>query len=74
MDAGPKGATVAFHNDRFANPEGLIHFIQGQAGQVKLRPDHTLVYQRVWDSPTARLRGVRHMLDQLAKVANREAA
>src|SRR3546814_10177092 len=28
LDAGPKGATVAFHNNAFANPVGLIAFIQ----------------------------------------------
>ena len=69
LDAGPKGATVAFHNDTFANPVGLIAFIQKQAGEVKLRPDHTLVYRRAWDGEAARVKGVRLMLDELAKLA-----
>ncbi len=69
LDAGPKGATVAFHNNSFANPAGLIAFIQQQVGQVKLRPDHTLVYRRAWDSEEARVRGVRLMLDELVKMA-----
>ena len=69
LDAGPKGATVAFHNDSFANPAGLIAFIQKQAGQVNLRPDHTLVYRRAWDGDAARVKGVRLMLDELAKLA-----
>ncbi len=69
LDAGPKGATVAFHNDSFGNPAGLIAFIQKQAGEVKLRPDHTLVYRRAWDSEAARVKGVRLMLDELAKLA-----
>ncbi|WP_299621179.1 transcription-repair coupling factor [Pelagibius sp.] len=69
LDAGPKGATVAFHNDNFANPAGLIAFIQKQAGEVKLRPDHTLVYRRAWDGEAARVKGVRLMLDELAKLA-----
>ncbi len=69
LDAGPKGATVAFHNNHFANPAGLITFIQKQAGEVKLRPDHTLVYRRAWDSEEARVRGVRLMLDELVKLA-----
>ena len=69
LDAGPKGATVAFHNDSFANPAGLITFIQQQAGQVNLRPDHTLVYRRAWDSDSARVKGVRLMLDELVKLA-----
>ncbi|MDN5788138.1 hypothetical protein, partial [Pseudorhodobacter sp.] len=27
-----KGATVQFHNDKFANPAGLVDFIKTQAG------------------------------------------
>jgi transcription-repair coupling factor (superfamily II helicase) len=69
LDAGPKGATVAFHNNAFANPAGLISFIQKQAGEVKLRPDHTLVYRRAWASEESRVKGVRLMLDELAKLA-----
>jgi transcription-repair coupling factor (superfamily II helicase) len=69
LDAGPKGATVTFHNNAFANPAGLIAFIQDQIGDVKLRPDHTLVYRRAWDTSDARVRGVRAMLDELARLA-----
>ncbi|MPZ11126.1 MAG: transcription-repair coupling factor [Kiloniellaceae bacterium] len=69
LDAGPKGATVTFHKNSFANPAGLIAFIQQQAGEVKLRPDHTLVYRRAWDSEAARVKGVRVMLDALVKLA-----
>ncbi len=69
LDAGPKGATVAFHNNAFPNPAGLIAFIQDQIGDVKLRPDHTLVYRRAWETSEARVRGVRAMLDELAKLA-----
>ncbi|NIA67620.1 transcription-repair coupling factor [Pelagibius litoralis] len=69
LDAGPKGATVTFHNDSFANPAGLIAFIQQEAGKVTLRPDHTLVYRRSWDNDAARVKGVRMMLDGLVKLA-----
>src|SRR3546814_20452347 len=69
LDAGPKGAIVAFHNNAFANPVGLIAFIQKQAGEVKLRPDHTLVYRRAWETEPARVKGVRQMLDELVKIA-----
>ena len=59
VEAGPKGAVVSFHQDRFANLEGLVGFVQRQAGSVKLRPDHKLIYQRRWDDSQARLAGVR---------------
>ncbi|MCH8001879.1 MAG: hypothetical protein IIA34_09510, partial [Proteobacteria bacterium] len=69
VEAGPKGAVVSFYKDRFAKPAELVAFIQRQAGTIKLRPDHKLVYRRQWDDPGARLRGVRRLLDELAKVA-----
>src|SRR6476661_815822 len=44
IDAGPKGAVIAFRNKSFANPEGLIAFIREEAAGVKLQPDHRLIY------------------------------
>ncbi|MDH2326181.1 transcription-repair coupling factor [Cereibacter sp. SYSU M97828] len=32
LDAGPKGATIQFHNDKFADPAGLVDFVKAQAG------------------------------------------
>jgi transcription-repair coupling factor (superfamily II helicase) len=69
IDAGPKGAVFGFRNNRFGNPEGLVRFIAQQSGLVKLRPDHKLVYMRIWDTPKERLRGVHHLAETLAKVA-----
>jgi transcription-repair coupling factor (superfamily II helicase) len=68
VDAGPKGATLSFYQDSFANPGGLVDFIQRQAGKVQLRPDHKLVYRRNWDNAEARVGGVRRLLEQLVKV------
>ena len=73
VDAGPKGAVIAFRGDLFANPQGLVQFIQSQAGTVKLRPDHKLVYKRGWDGPQQRMRGVRRLLEQLGKAAAQAA-
>ena len=69
VDAGPKGATLSFHQDSIANPGGLIDFIQRQAGKVQLRPDHKLVYRRNWDDAATRVGGVRRLLEQIVKVA-----
>jgi transcription-repair coupling factor (superfamily II helicase) len=74
LDAGPKGAVVAFREESFANPAGLVQFIQSQPGTVKLRPDQKLVYRRNWETAAERMRGVRRLLDQLAKLATRQAA
>ena len=73
LDAGPKGAVIAFHNDEFANPAALVAFIGAQAGHVKLRPDQRLVYRRNWQTPQARLEGARRLLNDLVKVAKAAA-
>jgi transcription-repair coupling factor (superfamily II helicase) len=69
LDAGPKGAVVAFRNDSFADPAALIGFITSQSGTVKLRPDHRLVYSRDWSDAAKRLKGVRGLMNRLAKLA-----
>jgi transcription-repair coupling factor (superfamily II helicase) len=69
VEAGPKGATVSFYQDQVGNLEGLLRFVQEQAGNVKLRPDNKLIYRRRWDDSKARLAGVRRLLGDLAKLA-----
>jgi len=74
VDAGPKGATLVFRDNSFANPAGLVAFINDNEGTAKLRPDHKLVYQRSWDTSAARLKGVHHLVGELAKLAQTPAA
>ena len=69
IEAGPKGAVVAFRDNRFANPEGLIGFIQKESRSMSLRPDHTLLYRRGWETAAERLAGVDSLAATLAKVA-----
>jgi len=76
IDAGPKGAVVAFRNNSFANPEGLIAFLRDADKQVKLQPDHRLIYYANWPDAEDRLSGTRDLLKRLAKIAGdvKEAA
>jgi transcription-repair coupling factor (superfamily II helicase) len=37
IDAGPKGATLQFHNDKFANPAGLVEFLREQGPAAKVQ-------------------------------------
>ncbi len=70
IDAGPKGAVVAFRKSDFANPGGLVQFLTAQKGTAKLRPDHKLVFMRRWDSPADRFEGVRYLVGELLKIAS----
>ena len=69
VDAGPKGAILAFRNNDFRNPAGLVSFMQKQAGTVQLRPDHKLVYRRPWDKPEQRVVGLTRLMQELVAVA-----
>lgn len=69
LDVGAKGALVGFHNDQFADPAGLVAYVQRLQGTAKLRPDNKLVIARAWPSPDARLNAGLQLSKGLAKVA-----
>ena len=71
LDAGPKGVAVRFRGDTFANPEGLIKFIQHRGGRAKLQPDHKFVCTGDWEKDADRVNGVRAIVQELAKLAER---
>ena len=72
LDAGPKGAVVQFHNDQVRDPVKMVEWITAQKGTAKLRPDHKLVFSRVWDTPKERMKGLEYLAGELAKVNTAE--
>jgi len=74
LDAGPRGATVSFHDNSFANPAGLVEYLARQSGTAKLRPDHTLVLKRDWSNPDQRVKGAHDLAAALAGIALKQAA
>ncbi|MEL6409254.1 MAG: transcription-repair coupling factor [Pseudomonadota bacterium] len=56
IDGGPKGATIQFHNDKFANPAGLVEFIKDQNGLAKVR-DNKIVVRRDWKKDSDKIKG-----------------
>ncbi len=75
IDAGPKGAVLAFRDNKFDNPDGLIAWLSKER-DVKLRPDFRLVFRRDWDTPDQRLKGTTSLLRKIADIAeqSRKAA
>ncbi|MBI5121462.1 MAG: transcription-repair coupling factor [Rhodospirillales bacterium] len=69
LEAGPKGAVIAFRNNQFPNPGGLVELISRQVGTVKLRPDHKLVVMRAWEEAEARIKGAEKIALELARLA-----
>jgi transcription-repair coupling factor (superfamily II helicase) len=69
LEIGPKGATIAFKDNRFARPEKLVDFITRRQNIVSLRPDHRLVYRQDWADTNARLSGVKKLMQNLVTMA-----
>lgn len=69
IEAGPKGAVIGFRNSMFANPAGLVGLITAHRGSVKVRPDQKIVVSRDWPAAVDRLKGVKAVMTQLAKLA-----
>ncbi|VCU58618.1 Transcription-repair coupling factor [Tritonibacter mobilis] len=75
LDGGPKGATIQFHNDKFASPQGLVDFIQSQDGLAKVK-DNKIVVRRDWRKDSDKIKGAFAIARDLAEkiVAERKKA
>ncbi len=65
LDAGPKGATIQFHGDKFPNPAGLVEFIHDQRGQARVT-DNRIVVLRDWPTDAERIKGSFAIAKELA--------
>jgi transcription-repair coupling factor (superfamily II helicase) len=71
IDVGARGTLVTFHNDDFADPAGLIAYVERLKGTAKLRPDMKLVINRAWGDPQARLNGLFQLTKGLSGIVKR---
>ena len=69
IDVGPKGVVVAFRGDAFANPAGLVKFVQARSSEWRLRPDSKVVVKGEFETPETRLAAAEKIAGQLARVA-----
>ena len=74
IDTGQKGAVLAFRDNSFANPEGLMRYISSQAPIAKVRPDMKVVFLDDWPKPVQRLLGTTKILRNLVKIAENQKA
>ena len=66
LDAGPKGATVQFHNDKFAYPAGLVEFLREQGTAAKVQGNR-IVLQGEMKSEADRIKGAFNIARDLAE-------
>jgi transcription-repair coupling factor (superfamily II helicase) len=69
VDVGPKGAVIAFRDNIFRNPAGLLGWIQLEGSLARIRPDQKIVLIRDWESAEKRLKGASTLLTILARLA-----
>jgi transcription-repair coupling factor (superfamily II helicase) len=70
LEAGPKGGLITFQNDSFANPEGLLAWLERLGPRAKMRPDNKLFIAADWASDHPRLKGALQLATTLAKLAS----
>ncbi len=68
LDGGPKGATIQFHGDKFANPAGLVEFIKDQRDLAKIK-DNKIIMRRDWASDADKIKGAYAIARDLAEKA-----
>ncbi len=74
VDAGPKGIVVGFRDNHFADPAGLVRFVQKEGPRAKVRPDMRVAFMRDFDTPAERLEGTQVLLRALVGIAEKKAA
>ena len=72
LDGGPKGATIQFHNEKFASPGGLVAFLEDQRGLAKIR-DNKIVVRRDWTRTPDKIKGAFTIAKDLAALVVAEA-
>ena len=75
VEAGPKGVIVAFRDNSYANPDGLVAYVTEQgAASAKVRPDMKLVFMRDLEKPEQRLKTTTRLMRDLVRIAERKKA
>ncbi|MCU0803048.1 MAG: transcription-repair coupling factor, partial [Rhodobacteraceae bacterium] len=74
LDAGPRGATVQFHNDKFANPAGLVDLVKAENGAARVN-GNKISFMRDWKTESDRIKGAHAIARAFAeKVVRPEAS
>jgi len=67
LDAGPKGLTLAFRGNAFANPTGLVKWVTEHL-LAKVRPDMRIVVVDDFEVLEVRLDGTLPVMLEIAKI------
>jgi len=71
LDAGPKGMTLAFRDNSFANPTGLVRWVQANE-DARVRPDMRILVSGEFEKLGDRLDGAVKTMREIAKIAGKK--
>jgi transcription-repair coupling factor (superfamily II helicase) len=74
VEAGPRGIIVAFRDNSFANPNGLVRYVTERSATTKVRPDMRVVFQGDFEKVDIRLTQTRRLLGELVRIAEGKGA
>ncbi|MBI1172695.1 transcription-repair coupling factor [bacterium] len=66
LDVGPKGANVQFHNDKYANPAGLVEFVKAQGPAARIQGNKIVLIGEM-KSEADRIKGAFNIARELAE-------
>jgi transcription-repair coupling factor (superfamily II helicase) len=72
LDVGPKGATLAFRNNSFANPTALVKWVASQGSLARVRPDMRIVVTDDFEKLEDRLTGTLRIMRDIAQIAGKK--
>lgn len=68
LNGGEKGATVEFHNNKFARPEALVEYLQEPSNNARMK-DNKIVVRRDWIKESDKIKGAFAVARDLAQKA-----
>ncbi|MEI8295454.1 MAG: transcription-repair coupling factor [Alphaproteobacteria bacterium] len=68
VDASAYAIVLTLRNNTFANPTGLLAYLQSLKQDVRIRPDQKIVFTGSWRQPTTRLQAVRQICLKLTQL------
>ena len=72
LEAGPKGLTLAFRDNSFANPTALVKWVAAQGDRADVRPDMRIVFVDDFEKLDDRLEGTLKVMREIAKIAGKK--
>ncbi len=72
LEAGAKGLTLAFRDNSFANPTGLVKWVTSQGSLARVRPDMRIVIVGDFEELKDRLEGSLSVMREIARIAGKK--